>query len=72
MSLKNRLTNESLKKHFNSNFELANYAIKIAKNLVKNGGDFQLMSFLDEIRRDPNKYTIEELDAMLAKENDQE
>lgn len=36
-SLRKALTNEKLSKKFNSSFELVNYAIKLAENIVKTG-----------------------------------
>jgi len=38
------LTNESVNKKFKSNFELVNYAIKLAENMIKTGRDARVKS----------------------------
>ena len=37
MDLKECLTNEKIRKKFNSQFELVNYAIRLAENMIKSG-----------------------------------
>lgn len=37
-------TNEALSKKFKSNFELVNYAIKLAENMIKTGRDARVRS----------------------------
>lgn len=52
-----RLTNEELRKNFKNQFELVNYAIKLAENMIKTGRDARVkgetqnraMQILDEI-----------------------
>lgn len=39
MDLKDFLTNEKLSKKFKSQFELVNYAIKLAENMIRTGRD---------------------------------
>src|SRR3982751_1830814 len=38
------LTNEALAKKFKNNFELVNYAIKLAENMIKTGRDARVKS----------------------------
>lgn len=38
------LTNENLAKKFNNNFELVNYAIRLAENMIKSGRDARVKS----------------------------
>lgn len=61
---KNNLTNETLTKDFKSNFELVNYAIKLAKNLIKAGqesrfSDNRAMSVLKEIEEGKDLFNLE-------------
>lgn len=65
MLLREQLTNEIIKKNFASDFELANYAIKLAKYSILEGAEFNLGQFLDEIRKNPHKYSNEEIQALL-------
>lgn len=44
MEKKNRFTNESVSKKFKSNFELVNYAILLAENMIKTGRDARVKS----------------------------
>jgi DNA-directed RNA polymerase subunit omega len=44
MEKKKRFTNETLSKKFNSNFELVNYAIRLAENMIKSGRDSRVKS----------------------------
>jgi hypothetical protein len=39
MELKDRLTTEKLRKQFKSQFELVNYSIKLAENMIRTGRD---------------------------------
>lgn len=44
MENKSHLTNESLNKKFKSNFELVNYAIRLAANMIDTGRDPRVKS----------------------------
>jgi hypothetical protein len=68
---RDQLTNEILKKNFASDFELANYAIKVAKFTVLSGQEFNLSDFLDEVRKYPHKYSDEEIDMLLQEETEE-
>lgn len=61
---KEPLTTEALKKHFKNNFELANYAIGIARSFIKAGHEVDIEALLRDITRNPNQYRLEELEAM--------
>jgi hypothetical protein len=61
---KEQLTNEALKKQFKNNFELANYAIGVARYFIKSGHEVDIESLLKDIARNPSQYRIEELEAM--------
>ncbi len=50
---KEYLTNERLKGLFKSNFDLANYAIALARYDVKSGKEFTIEKTLDDIARNP-------------------
>lgn len=64
MGLRDHLTNEKLKGLFKNNFELANFAIGLARYSIKSGHEVSVDELLDEIRRNPNKDYIKELEAM--------
>ena len=61
---KDTLTNEALKKQFKNNFELANYAIGVARYFIKSGHEVDIDTLLRDIARNPSQYRIEELEAM--------
>ncbi len=51
--MKENLTNEKLKGLFNSNFDLANYAISIATRDIRLGKEVNADNILEEIVRNP-------------------
>ncbi len=53
MKLKETLTNEKLKGLFKNNFDLANFAIGIARHDVGAGREVNVDALLDEIVRNP-------------------
>lgn len=53
MKIKETLTNEKLKGLFNSNFDLANYAINMAKHDISAGKEVSADLLLEEILRNP-------------------
>jgi len=61
---KEQLTNEALKKQFKNNFELANYAIGVARYFIKSGHEVDIDTLLRDIARNPSQYRVEELEAM--------
>jgi hypothetical protein len=62
--MKDQLTNEALKKLFKNNFELAQYAIRVARYFVKSGHEVNVDELLRDIQKNPDLYRIEELEAM--------
>ncbi len=70
MNPKEQLTNEALKKHFHDNFELAQFAIRVARYLIKAGHEIDVPELLKEIQKNPGLYTPENLEA-LAKADDE-
>jgi hypothetical protein len=61
---KEQLTNEALKKHFKDNFELALFAINVARYLIKSGHEVDIPQLLKEIQKNPTLYTPEQLEAL--------
>ena len=71
MNHKEQLTNEALKKHFKDNFELALFAINVARYLIKSGHEVDIPQLLKEIQKNPTLYTPEQLAALdKAEEED--
>ena len=68
---KEYLTNEALKKHFSDNFELAQFAINVARYLIKSGHEVDVPDLLKEIQKNPDMYTPENLE-LLAKAEKEE
>ncbi|MBI5273682.1 MAG: hypothetical protein HY860_01345 [Chlamydiales bacterium] len=58
--IKHELTNETIMKHFDNNFELALYAIDIAQRLIKTGKEVKIGKLLEEIKKHPDQFEIEE------------
>ena len=54
------LTNETLKSHFTDNFALAQFAINVARYLVKLGQEVNVPRILKEIQKDPNFFTSQQ------------
>jgi hypothetical protein len=54
MALRETLTNEKLKGLFKSNFDLANYAIRLARHYVKAGHEVSVDSLLKEVQINPH------------------
>ena len=61
---KEQLTNEALKKQFKNSFDLANYAINVARYFIKAGQEVDTTALLADIQRNPNQYSPESLAAM--------
>lgn len=57
---KDELTNESVMKHFDNSFEVALYAIDIARRLIKTGKNMPLTELIEEIKKHPDQFEIEE------------
>ena len=59
MTLKDKLTCESLAKKFKSPFELANYAMKVARNMLETGRRSKINVGIDN----PARMALEEIEA---------
>jgi hypothetical protein len=64
MAPRNQLTNEKLKGLFKSDFDLANYAISLARHAIKAGREVNIDDLLLEIRRSPTPRTLAELERL--------
>lgn len=64
MLQKNTLTNEALKKGFHDNFELTQFAISVARHLIKSGHEVNVPSLLKDIQKNPGNYTKEHLEGL--------
>jgi dienelactone hydrolase len=68
---KEQLTNEALKKHFHDNFALAEFAINVARYLIKAGHEVDVPQLLKDIQKNPSLYTPEQLAALEKAEDEQ-
>lgn len=59
------LTSEKLKALFKSNFDLANYAIRLARYKVLAGHDINVDDVLREVLEQPYRYSQKELDDLI-------
>ena len=68
---RDQLTNEQLKNLFKSNFELAKYAMEMARYQVAAGQETTVEDILDDIIHNPRQYSFHELSKMIeeAKSN---
>ncbi len=65
---KSRLTSEVVNRLFKNNFELANYAIALARYHIKRGEEVRLGALIDEVCRNPDPSYLKD----LAEEDAQE
>jgi hypothetical protein len=72
--VREQLTNEKLKCLFKNNFDLANYAIRLARYSIKSGHEVSIDDLLDEVRRHPNPQYLKDLEMsdMADQEEDNE
>ncbi|MBM3201813.1 MAG: hypothetical protein FJZ56_05340 [Chlamydiae bacterium] len=45
------LTNEAIKRHFNDNFKMADYIIKLARHYQESGKEFTLNSLMHDAQK---------------------
>jgi HD superfamily phosphohydrolase YqeK len=45
------LTNESVKKHFDDNFKMADYIMKLARHYQASGKEFTLTSLMHDVQK---------------------
>jgi hypothetical protein len=61
MLQKHLLTNEALKKGFHDNFELTQFVINVARQLIKSGHEVDVPALLKDIQRNPSHYSKDHL-----------
>lgn len=66
---KELLTNESLRGVFKNNFELAHFAIRLARYYVHAGHEITLADLFDQVRKNPTQKYIEDLEALEQQED---
>jgi outer membrane protein assembly factor BamD (BamD/ComL family) len=67
MPLRDQLTSQGLRSLFKSNFDLAAYAIRLARFYIKSGREITVDQLLEEVRKNPHQYnetTLKELEAI--------
>ena len=64
--MKNLLTNESLRMQFQNNFVLTQFAIGLARFMVKRGEVTTLQEVLRQVREHPTEQYLEDLKAQQA------
>ncbi len=69
MATKEALTHESLRGIFKNNFELAHYAIRLARYYVHAGHEISLAHLFEQIRKNPNQKYLEDLELMGKEES---
>jgi hypothetical protein len=69
MQQRDTLTNEGLKGLFKSNFDLANFAIRLARYYVKSGHEIAVDSLLSHVRKNPNE-DLDELEREAEEEKE--
>jgi hypothetical protein len=62
MFSKDQLTTQGLRALFKSNFDLAAYAIRLARSYIRSGHEISLEKVLEEVRRNPHQNGEEELE----------
>ncbi len=69
------LTSERLKALFKSNFELANYAMRLARYKIMAGHEVNVDELLEEVLMNPHRYTRDDLERLTeeakSKQQDQ-
>jgi len=65
-----QLTKEKFRGLYKSNFDLANYAIRLAKYQIKAGREVSVDELLEEIRKNPNR--LKELESLENVEEEPE
>ncbi len=62
MTMKEMLTHENLRGPFKSQFELAHFAIRLARYYVHSGHEATLGDLFEQIRKNPSPSLIEDLE----------
>lgn len=66
--IKHQLTTEAIRSLFKNNFDLANYAIRLARFYIKSGHEINLTKLLTEVKRNPNEDYLEDLKELETRE----
>lgn len=66
--IKQTLTTEAIRGLFKNNFDLANYAIRLARFYIKSGHEVNLTKLLTEVKRNPNEQYLEDLKELETRE----
>ena len=66
--VKQTLTTEGIRSLFKNNFDLANYAIRLARFYIKSGHEIHLGKLLTEVKRNPNEQYLEDLKELETRE----
>jgi hypothetical protein len=72
MLVRDQLTSQGIRVLFKSNFDLAAYAIRLARFYIKSGREITVDQLLEEIRRNPHQYDEARLKELEAIEEDEE
>lgn len=67
---KDPLTNQSLRRLFKSNFELANQAIQLARFYIHSGHEVSMGKLLNELKRNPSEQYLKDLQRMEEEDDD--
>jgi hypothetical protein len=70
LATKELLTNESMRGVFKNNFELAHFAIRLARYYVHAGHEISLADLFDQVRKNPTLKYLEDLEALANHEEE--
>lgn len=68
--MRDQLTSQRLRALFKSNFDLAAYAIGLAKYFIRSGREITIDQLLDEVRRNPHQFDAKKIAELEAIEED--
>jgi hypothetical protein len=72
MASKEQLTSQRLRSLFKSNFDLAAYAIGLARYYIRSGREITIDQLLDDVRRNPHQLDAKRIAELEAIEEDEE
>ena len=70
--MRDQLTSQRLRALFKNNFDLAAYAIGLARYFIRSGREITIEQILDEVRRNPHQYDAKKIAELEAIEEDDE
>lgn len=68
--MKEQLTTQAIRSLFKSNFDLAAYAIGLARYYIKSGREITIDQLLEEIRKNPHQFDEKKIAELEAIEED--